>query len=295
MTTIHEAVAAARQRLRRAGIPPDEADLDARVLAEHALGWDAARLLADGDRAAPRGFSVRFRSLMARRVAREPVSYIIGRHEFWNLDFEVSPAVLIPRPETELIVEIALKIVAPAASFAVADVCTGSGCLAVAIAHERPSVAVTAGDVSEAALAVARRNAARHRVDSRVRFVHADVLDGMAGRFDLIVANPPYVPEADRSTLQREVRDHEPPLALFAGPDGLDLIRRLVAQAPERLADSGTLVFEIGFGQAVAVERLISAAAGLKMIEIRRDLQGIPRTVIARSERSAHAPGTAAR
>jgi len=282
MPSILECVASAREQLRAAGIPPDEADLDARVLAERALGWDAARLLAHGDRKASPEFSDRYRGLTARRAARVPMAYIVGLQEFWNLEFEVSPAVLIPRPETELIVEIALEIVSASATCAIADVCTGSGCLAVAIAHERRSITVVATDLSDAALAIARRNAVRHRVDSRIRFARADVLEGIAGRFDLIVANPPYVRDDDHPMLQPEVRDHEPPLALVAGPDGLDLIRRLAAQAPERLVDGGTLVFEIGFGQAEAVERLISESPRLRMIDVRRDLQGIPRTTIAR-------------
>jgi release factor glutamine methyltransferase len=282
-TSIHSRVGSARDRLRAAGIPDDEADLDARLLAEHVLGWDTARFFstaaADPE---PAGFAERYEALVARRTAREPISYIVGHHEFWGLRFEVSSAVLIPRPETELIVEIGLEVVRDRSAEArIADVCTGSGCIAIALASERRSATVVAADTSDAALELARRNAATHAVDQGVRFVNADVLEGVDGPFDMIVANPPYVRDGDRATLQPEVRDHEPPQALFAGADGLDVIRRLVAQAPTRLESGGMLVFEIGFGQAEAVDHLISGTDGLKMIGLRRDLQGIPRAAIA--------------
>jgi release factor glutamine methyltransferase len=279
----------ARERLRAAGIPDDEADLDARLLAEHVLGWDTARFFSiAAEDPEPAGFAGRYETLVARRAAREPVSYIVGHHEFWGLRFEVSPAVLIPRPESELLVEIGSEVIASRSAAAsrdechVADVCTGSGCIAVALAHERPAAGFVATDTSDAALDVARRNASAHCVNHRVQFVSADLLNGVDGTFDLIVSNPPYVREVDRAALQPEVRDHEPPLALFAGPDGLDVIRRLVAHAPSRLEPGGTLVFEIGFGQRDAVEQLISSTAGLTMIGFRSDLQGIPRAAIAR-------------
>jgi release factor glutamine methyltransferase len=284
--TIHSRVAAARERLRAAGIPPDEADLDARLLAEHVLGWDTARFFstaaADPE---PAGFEARYCALVARRAAHEPISYIVRQHEFWGLPFEVSPAVLIPRPETELVVEIGLEIVdrsGGASRYDIADVCTGSGCLAVVLAHERPTARVVATDISAAALEVARRNAARHEVNERIRFLPSDLLEAIEGSFDLIVANPPYVRDVDRPGLQPEVRDHEPAMALFAGPDGLDVIRRLAAQAPPRLKRGASLVFEIGFGQADAVERLISSTPGLTMVGLRPDLQGIPRVAVAK-------------
>jgi release factor glutamine methyltransferase len=219
--------------------------------------------------------------MVQRRAAREPIAYIVGHQEFWALDFGVSPAVLIPRPETELVVESALALIADGA-VELADVCTGSGCIAVAIACDRALVRVTATDLSEAALEVAHRNAVRHQVAHRVTFRQADLLAGLDGIFDVIAANPPYVPEADRASLQPEVRDHEPAVALFAGPDGLQTIRRLVGGAPDRLRPGGTLIFEFGFGQAEAVAELISATARLKMIELRPDLQGIPRVALAR-------------
>jgi release factor glutamine methyltransferase len=283
MITIHAHVAAARQRLRAAGIPADEAEIDARVLAEHLLGWDAARFFSSANQEEPEGFAVDYERLVARRAAREPVAYIVGRQEFWGLSFEVSPAVLIPRPETELIVETSLELFPERlANVTIADVCTGSGCLAVALACERPQARLAAIDISGAALDVARLNAVRHGVGDRVRFVRANILDCVTDCFDLIVANPPYVPDGERASLQPEVRDHEPELALFGGRDGLAVVRRLVEQAPSRLNDRGVLIFEFGVAQAEPIGGLISATEGLTMIDVRRDLQGIPRTVIAR-------------
>jgi release factor glutamine methyltransferase len=283
MITIHARVAKGRERLRHAGIGPEEADLDARLLAQKLLGWDAARFFTSANEPEPDDFADLYERLVARREGREPLAYITGRQEFWGLEFEVSPAVLIPRPETELIVEVALaRFPDRHASLEVADVCTGSGCLAVALAHERPGARVVAADVSADALRTARRNADRHGVADRVELVQADVFDGTEdGAADLIVSNPPYVPEGDRVTLQPEVRDHEPPIALFAGEDGLAVIRRLVEQSTGRLKTGGLLIFEFGLGQADAVRALISQRPGLTMLDVKQDLQGIPRTAVA--------------
>ena len=279
---IAKRVARARERLRAAGIPDDEADLDARLLAQHVLGWTTEQFFTDFNQEEPGGFAAGFDSLVERRARREPFAYIVGHEEFWGLQIEVTPAVLIPRPETELLVELTIHECDRASRARVADVCTGSGCVAVAIAHDCPAVHVTAADVSAAALDVAGRNAARHKVHDRLDFIRTDLLDGIDRKFDIIVANPPYVPERDRPTLQPEVVEHEPALALFAGDDGLDAIRRLLPQAAARLKPNGTLLFEFGFGQADAVAQLISATTDLKMIELRPDLQGIPRAAIAK-------------
>lgn len=268
--------------MREADLSPQEAEAGARLLAQHALGWDAARYQTAGGEPEPDGFAVRYEALVDRRASREPVAYITGRQEFWNLDFEVSRAVLIPRPSTELIVEAAIELLRDRERpLTIADACTGCGCLAVALAREFPEARLVATDISDLALDVAKRNVERHGVSARVRFARTDVLDDEAGPFDLIVANPPYVRAGDRRGLQPEVREHEPAVALFGGADGVDIVARIVAQAPPRLKPGGYLIFEFGFGQDMAVEQLISGAGGLTMIGLRRDLQGIARTAIA--------------
>ena len=283
MPTVHERVVSARERLREAGLSTTEAELGARLLAEHALGWTTAQLLSDGRDVEPPDFSQRFDALIARRAAREPLAYIVGAREFWGLSFEVTPDVLIPRPETELIVEAALDLHADRhGPLAVADVCTGSGCVAIALAHERPSWTVLATDISQEALAVARRNAARHLVDARVHFAHGDLLDAIEGPFDLVVANPPYVRSGDRNGLQPEVRE-EPELALYGGAHGLDAVSRLVASVPGRLRRFGYFIFEFGLGQDVEIERIVEDSPGLTLVEMRRDLQGIARTAVTRN------------
>ncbi len=281
--TIHELVSAARERFRAARIADPEADLDARLLAQHLLGWDTARYFTEGNQPPPPAFAAQYEALVARRAAREPLAYITGRRQFWDLTFAVSPSVLIPRPESELLVEAALeRFPSPEEPLLIADVCTGSGCVAVALAHERPRATIVATDLSEAAVEVARANAAYHGVAGRVQIRRADLLDGIDERFDLIVANPPYVADQYRPILQPEVREHEPAMALFGGADGLALIRRLVPAAAEHLRPGGWLMFEFGFGQDNEIEELIAAASGLAFVGLRPDLQGIPRTAIAR-------------
>ncbi len=258
--------------------------LDARLLAQHVLGWDAARLLASGLDQAPDTFADRYTALIARRAVREPLAYVVGTKEFWNLAIEVSSHVLIPRPETEGLVEAALDRLrgTVAEGGLVADVCTGSGCVAIALATERPGIQIIATDISEPALAVAARNAQRHGVADRIRFVRTDILTGINDKFDMIVSNPPYIPLGDRPRLQPEVRDYEPALALFGGDDGLDIARTLAQHATVRLKPGGVLMFECGAGQERGVRELIANAAPLIMINVRHDLQGIPRVAIAR-------------
>ena len=212
------------------------------------------------------------------------MAYLYGGQEFYGRIFEVTPAVLIPRPESEIIVEAVLDVVPRDAALRVADIGTGSGCLAVTVACERPSARVMGTDVSAGALEVAQRNVNRYNVETRVRLAIGDLLpDRVAPRaaFDLIMSNPPYVPEGDRPALPTEVREYEPPTALFAGADGLDVIRRLVPVSAEHLKPGGHLIFEIGIGQEGAVNQLISATPGLRMLDLRHDLQGIARTVVA--------------
>ncbi len=282
MSTIQARVASARQQLRDAGLSPTEADLSARLLAEHLLGWSTERFLVDAIEPEPDGFFTRYDAVVARRAAREPLPYITGHREFWGLSFEVTPDVLIPRPETELIVEAALALHPDAAaSVRVADLCTGSGCVAIAIARERPHASVLATDISGAALTVARRNAVRHGVGDRMTFECADLLQNVTGVFDLILANPPYVRSGDLPALQPEVRE-EPDVALFSGPEGLDVTRRLIADAPAFLRGGAHLIFEFGLGQDDEIESLVAASPTLTLIDMRRDLQGIARTAVAR-------------
>jgi release factor glutamine methyltransferase len=280
--TLAGVLADARTTLRTAGIPDDEAGLDARVLAQHLLGWDAARLLAGQAGPPPPGFADRYASCVARRAAREPVAYITGRREFWGLELRVTPDVLIPRPESEIIVEAALDLF-PEREGAVraADVGTGSGCLAIALAVERPGWTIDAVDRSAAALIVAARNAHEHGAAGRIRFLEGDLLEPLEGEYQIIVSNPPYVPIETRAALVPEVADHEPALALFGGAGGLTVIRRLVAAVPARLSPAGILIFEFGLGQADDVARLIEETGALELRELRQDLQGIPRTAIA--------------
>jgi len=281
--TIHARVGAARQQLRDAGVSPVESDLDARLLAQHVLGWTTERFFTSANAPEPDGFRPRYDTLVARRVTREPLAYIVGHREFWGLDLEVNPAVLIPRPSTELIVEAMLDLFPiQSAPLAVADVCTGCGCVAVALARERRAAKVIATDISPEALEVARRNAARHGVADRVTFRHGDLLDGIEWPFDAILANPPYVVDRARPALQPEVRDHEPAVALFGGADGLGLVMRLVQEAPSRLRPGGYLIFEFGLGQDVEIEELLEQAPELTLVGVRRDLQGIARTAIAK-------------
>jgi release factor glutamine methyltransferase len=277
MPSLHEQVAEASRALVDAGIPASGARLDAEVLARHVLGWDRAALLARGREPGPDDFGPRFGALIARRAAREPVALIVGHREFWGLEFEVTSDVLIPRPETEFLVEAALAQARHSAVTRLVDVGTGSGCVAVALAVELPSAHVIATDVSAGALAVARRNAERHRVADRVTFVRTDLLAGLAVRTNLIVSNPPYVPSA--AVLQPEVGRHEPHQALFGGGDGLAIMRRLLDAAPANLVPGGRLIVEFGDGQEEAL-RSLCHDAGWRVIEIRDDLQGIARVAL---------------
>jgi release factor glutamine methyltransferase len=279
MHSVQERIAEARRTLVAAGISTQAAGFDAEVLARHALGWDRATLLTRGREPGPDHFEASFSALLNRRIAREPVALIVGRREFWGLDFEVTSDVLIPRPESEFIVEEALELVRQGLEVkTLVDVGTGSGCVAIALATELPDASITATDVSSAALTVARRNAVRHRVSGRMRFVRADLLAGLTMRADLIVSNPPYVPNAAAARLQPESTRFEPSEAFYGGADGLGLIRRLLAEAKDRLTPGGRLVLEFGDGQEDDV-RAATAAAGWRILNLRHDLQGLARVV----------------
>jgi release factor glutamine methyltransferase len=247
--------------------------VDARALMRHALGVDAAFLIAHATDALTAAHGDTFAALVARRRAGEPVAYITGTREFYGLEFKVTPAVLIPRPETELLVEWALECAAPDAR--VLDLGTGSGCLAISIAHARPRARVTAVDRSAPALAVAQANARRHNTANTV-FLASDWFSALAAqRFDCIVANPPYVADGDAHLAQGDLR-FEPAGALAAGADGLDAIRRIVAAAPQYLQARGWLAIEHGYDQAARCRQLLQAA-GFAQVFSRTDLAGIER------------------
>jgi release factor glutamine methyltransferase len=281
--TLHERVTQATHALTAAGYNEAEAAVDAEVLARHALGWTREQMLVRWREPVPPDFEPRYATLLARRTHHEPVAYIVGHREFWGLEIAVTRDTLIPRPESELIVEETLAA-APHLSEAptIVDVGTGSGCLAVAIAHELRSAKLIGIDVSTAALDVARRNAITHGVADRITWLVASMLEAVTWPVDLIVSNPPYVPLRDAATLQPDVRDYEPPVALFSGEDGLATIRALVTQARGRLRQDGWLIFEFGYGQANAVARLVDHANAWHLIRLRHDLQNIPRTAVLR-------------
>ena len=272
-------LATARARLVAAGIRPDEAAVDVDVCAMTILGWDRATLLQNLREATPAALEPRFSQWIARREHREPTAYIVGSREFWGRQFLVTSAVLVPRPETELLIEEALAQLRAFAVPRIVDIGTGSGILAVTLAAEVPAATVTATDLSSEALEVAKQNAERHGVAARVTFVNTSYLDNAPGAFDLIVANPPYVRDADKPALAREVR-HEPDVALFGGPDGLRDVAGVLDAAVEKLTPGGWLVMEFGYGQEDDVRRLVDARRALRVDRIRDDLQGIARTAI---------------
>jgi release factor glutamine methyltransferase len=277
--TLHEVLSGARSRLIAAGISPQEAAVDVDLYARTILGWDKARLLTEQSSPAPAHLEPRFSEWIARRERREPSAYIVGVREFWGLDFIVSPSVLIPRPETEFVVDESLALLRPLASPRVADIGTGSGCIAVSIAHDLRQCRVVATDVSADALAVAQRNAERHGVADRVEFIAASYLGGVEGGFDLIAANPPYVRDGDKPALARDVR-YEPDVALFGGAAGLRDIEGVLETALAKLRPRGWLVMEFGFGQEDDVRTLVDKRPLLRVDHVREDLQGLARTAI---------------
>jgi release factor glutamine methyltransferase len=275
---LHEHIAEGRRQLVAAGLRPATAAVDSDVLARHVLGWDVAGLFARNREPAPEGFASRFATAIARRAQREPVAMIVGTREFWGRDFTVTPHTLVPRPETELIVEEALRLLRSGPA-RIVDVGTGTGCLAISLAAERPEARVVATDISHEALLVAAANARRHGVEDRVHFVQADLAEGLSLQADLIVSNPPYVPQKSAPGLLRDVRDYEPATALFGGPEGHEIIDRLLAQIGAQLAPGGTMLLEFGYGQEDDV-RAAAEREGWTVRGVLEDLQGIARTIV---------------
>lgn len=263
--------------------------LDAEVLLAHVRDCERIDLYAKFDDV-PAGEPLdRFRAMVKERAQGKPVAYLVGYREFYSLSFRVTPDVLIPRPETEFLVVEALDAVkridrGERSPVRIADIGTGSGCVAITLAKQLAQVQVTAVDISQAALAVARENAERHEVQDRVTFVHSDVFDEVdpAAVYDVIVSNPPYVGESEIGTLAEDVRAYEPHQALFAGPDGMAMIRRLVPAAELRLTPGGFLFFEISPLIAEPVERLLQSTSGLEYLGMRLDLDGHRRIAKAR-------------
>lgn len=265
-----------------AGIASEEAALDAELLARDRLGWDRATLVARLADEAPAGLEPAYSAAIERRVRREPMAYILGRQEFWGREFLVGPGVLIPRPETELLIEEAEEFArARTASppLRVVDIGTGSGCLAITLALELGSAIVHATDVSSEALAIARQNAERLRAPAT--FHLGALMADITPPVDLIVSNPPYINARDYHSLPPEVRGHEPPTALVGGDDGLEVVRQVVASAALALAPGGRLLMEMGYDQEAAVRRIVIDTEPLVLLRVRDDLQGTPRAVVA--------------
>jgi release factor glutamine methyltransferase len=300
--------------LRDANVP--SYTLAAELLLLHVLGRDRAWLYAHPEEVIPGLDAHRFLSLILRRAEGEPTQYITGKQEFWGLEFEVTPDVLIPRPETEHVIEVALdrlavreiragrKQILTGDHLQIVDVGTGSGCIAIALAKELPGAQIVATDISAAALAVARRNAAHHGVADRIHFLESNLLDSLpveaphalplpdkastlditlAGSFDLIVSNPPYIGRSEKEMLPREVRDHEPELALYGGEEGYELYADLIAQAARHLKPGGLLVLELGHNSLPAVQPLLDLPNWAN-VGVTNDLAGIPRVIAAERE-----------
>jgi release factor glutamine methyltransferase len=276
-------IAETRGMLEQAGI--DSAGQEAFWILEYVLGLPAHHVVADRDRLLSHAQLLAAKGLVERRVSREPLQYILGTQEFCGLEFNVNPAVLIPRPETELLVDYVAQRISVERQATIVDACTGSGCIAVAIARQRPHAQILATDLSNPSLDVARLNATRHAVSERITWLEGDLLGPLAnreleGRIDVIVSNPPYISEADWATLQPEVRLFEPRGALVAGPRGTELQERLLQEAGQYLSPGGALIMEVGSGQAHAVRRIVDEMPRHRFHRLVYDAAGLERVVI---------------
>jgi release factor glutamine methyltransferase len=300
VTDVRSALGDAIARLEGKNVP--SAALAAELLLMHTLGRDRAWIYAHPEEELNQKDREQYFSLIARRASGVPTQHLTGHQEFWGLDFEVTPGVLIPRPETEHVIEVALERLGTGSGvgslrrdeeFRIVDVGTGSGCIAIALAHDLPAAHIIATDISAGALEVARRNAARHGVISRIDFVECNLVEALlhqspatshqSPHFDLIVSNPPYIGRQEAATLPREVRDHEPAVALFGGETGTEIYAPLIAQAAALLNPGGILVLELGHNSAEHVSRLL-AAPEWTSVAITNDLAGIPRVASAQRD-----------
>jgi release factor glutamine methyltransferase len=281
--TLRQAITAAAAQLANDEHLRATASRDAELLLLHTLQISRVTLLTHSGRELSAEQQALYRASIRRRLQHQPIQYITGEQEFYGLLLDVTPAVLIPRPETEHLVEAVLAHLPKDISLQIADIGTGSGAIAIALAVHLPQAEITALDLSPEALAVAAANARKHSVANRVHLIESNLLAALNQKssqsFDAIVSNPPYIPESERASLHPQVRDHEPAAALFAGPDGLDLYRRLIPQAYAALKSNGLLALEIGHGQREAIAALLESWQEVSFVD---DLQQIPRVVLAR-------------
>jgi len=280
--TLHRALNAASTQLAADPHLHPTASRDAELLLLHTLQIPRVTLLAHPNRELTPDQQTLYENNIARRLRHEPIQYITGQQEFYGLVLSVTPAVLIPRPETEHLVEAVLDLLPANEPLKIADIGSGSGAIAIALAVHLPNAEITALDISTDALAVAAANAREHKVAARIKFLQSDLmsaLDRQAGTFDAIVSNPPYVSESDRDTLHPQVRDHEPAIALFAGENGLNIYHRLIPEALNALKPNGLLALEIGHGQQVAIAALLGTWRNVSFVN---DLQQVPRVALAR-------------
>jgi release factor glutamine methyltransferase len=262
----------------------DTPRLDAEILLAHARGCRRIELYTRFDEVLSERERSAMRDLVRRRAQSEPVAYLVGHREFFSLDFQVTPAVLIPRPDTETLVVELLDVAKPLSAPRILDVGTGSGCIAIAAAVNHPTAQITATDANDAALAVARENALQHRVVERIAFRSGDVFAPVEQDepFDIVVSNPPYIAEHEKETLQNDVRKYEPHEALISGPSGLEVLFRLIDEAPRHLAPAGTLMLEISPEQSKAVAGRMDSSGRFEDIRVVKDLPGLARVVRGR-------------
>ncbi len=285
--TIAETIQKAAERLSAQNVP--NARMDAELLLRHALGKDRAWLLVHMQDRLDNQDQRSFEKSIDRRNHREPLQYITGAQQFWGLPFTVTPDVLIPRPETEFVVETGIKAVGVVPAPVIIDLCTGSGCIAISLAKELPKARFFATDRSDRALHIAQENARQNGVADRIRFLEGDLFGpleemDLRGRIDCTVTNPPYVRSGELATLQPEVRDFEPEMALIAGPEGTEIAEKIIRQAPEYLKTGGSLIMEMGIGQATALRNILGDTGKFGSIEIVKDLAGIERVIAAKKQ-----------